>query len=81
MRVVLTAHAAMMMRERDIALEWIERTLTAPDSQESDKSRDGVIRAYRALPERDNRILRVAYVREDDTYRVITAFLDRGRRR
>jgi DNA-directed RNA polymerase specialized sigma subunit len=81
MRIVLTAHAALMMRERDIALEWIEQTLMAPDSLEPDAFRDGVMRAYRALPERDNRILRVAYVQEDNTYRVITAFLDRGRRR
>ena len=81
MRIIVTAHAALMMNERNIAPEWIERTLGAPDSQEPDPIREGVIRAFRAIPERDNRVLRVAYARNGDTYRIVTVFLDRGRRR
>jgi hypothetical protein len=32
MRIIFTVHAALMMNERNIAPEWIERTLGAPDS-------------------------------------------------
>jgi hypothetical protein len=81
MRIILTAHAALMMTERDISPEWIERTLASPDSQEPDPLREGVIRAFRRIPERDNRVLRVAYARNGDTYRIIATFLDRGRSR
>jgi hypothetical protein len=81
MRIILTAHAALMMNERKIALEWIERTLAEPEADEPDALREGVRRSFRAIPERESRILRVAYTRDGDTCRVITAFLDRGRSR
>jgi len=61
MRIILTAHAALMMSERSIALEWVERTLAAPEVAEPDALRGGVMRAFRAIPERENRILRVAH--------------------
>jgi hypothetical protein len=40
-----------------------------------------MIRAFRRIPERDGRVLRVVYVPGDDHVRVITLFLDRGRTR
>lgn len=63
MRIILTAHAALMMSERDIALDWVQQTLAEPDSREPDVS-DGVTRAFRAIPEREHRVLRVAYAQD-----------------
>ena len=59
----------------------IERTVLAPDSRERDPLHLERLRAFRAVPERGGRILRVVYVRDGDTVRIVTAFLDRGRRR
>jgi hypothetical protein len=39
------------------------------------------MRAFRAIPERDGRILRVAYVSSDDAVRALTVFFDRKRQR
>ena len=74
-------HATDMLLERGIEREWVERTVAAPDMIERDPKHPDRTRAYRALPERDGRVLRVVYVRSDAAYRVITLFLDRGRRR
>ena len=65
-----TRHAADMLVERKIEAAWVERTVTQPDSLEPDPKRPGVMRAFCATPERDGRILRVAYVLSDDTVRV-----------
>ena len=74
-------HAAEMLREREIAPEWVERAILAPDEMEADPKHDDRMRAYKTLPERDGRVLRVVYVRRGEAYRVITLFLDRSRRR
>jgi hypothetical protein len=39
------------------------------------------MRAFRTVPERDGRVLRVVYVSVPGGARVMTMFLDRGRRR
>ena len=74
-------HAAEMMSEREIAREWVERAILAPDVIEADPKHADRMRAYKTLPERDGRVLRVVYVRRGEAYRVITLFLDRSRRR
>lgn len=76
-----SGHAAAMLVEREIAREWVERTILSPDQVESDPRHAERTRAYKALPERDGRVLRVVYARSGQAYRVITLFLDRGRRR
>ena len=78
---VYTRHAADMLAERQIEAAWVERTVTQPDTREPDPKRPGVMRAFRAIPERDGRILRVAYVSSDDAVRVLTLFFDRKRQR
>jgi len=70
-----------MLAERSLERSWIERTVWEPDSVEPDPTRSGVMRAFRAIPERDGRILRVAYVSSHDAVRVLTVFFDRNRRR
>jgi len=80
-RITYGAHAIDMMAERGLDREWIERTLIAPDATEPDPTHPERVRAFRAVPERDGRILRVIYVPTEDGARVVTAFLDRNRRR
>ena len=78
---VYTTHALENLVDRDIARDWVERTITDPETTENDARHPERIRAYRAIPERGGRVLRVVYVHEGQTYRIITLFFDRGRRR
>ncbi|RXT43581.1 hypothetical protein B6S44_28150 [Bosea sp. Tri-44] len=80
-RFSYTNHANSMLVERDIRREWVERTILSPDAIETDPKHLDRTRAYKALPERDGRVLRVVYVQSGQTCRVITLFLDRSRRR
>ncbi|MET0744346.1 MAG: DUF4258 domain-containing protein [Microvirga sp.] len=67
---------------RDIDLAWIQAAVERPDEREDDPAGDGRARSYKAIPERDGRVLRVVYVQEEpDLARVLTAFFDRGRTR
>jgi hypothetical protein len=79
-RITFTRHAAEMLTERNIKRDWVERTLTDPQSVEPDPSRDNVFRAYRPIAERDNRVLRVVYTQDKNEVRVLTSFFDRARR-
>ena len=79
--LVFSAHALNMLRERNIERSWVQRTVDEPDSVEPDAVYPERTRAFRALPERDGRSLRVVYARQQDDVRIITVFLDRGRRR
>ena len=75
MKVHLTRHAEAMLAEREIALEWVERTVNAPEVIESDPLQTGAFRAFRSIPENGGRILRVVYVLTgDDIARVLTSF-------
>jgi hypothetical protein len=80
-RFIYTNHARDMLVEREIAPEWVERTVLEPETVEPDPKHPERVQAFRAVPERDGRVLRVVYVPDGETYRVITLFLDRGRRR
>ena len=74
-------HAADMLMERNLDPFWVEQAVLAPDSVEPDPKHAARIRAFRAIPERDGRVLRVVYEQTGETVRIITVFLDRGRRR
>lgn len=80
-QIVFTRHAETMMAERGIKEEWITTTIAEPDTTEPDPVRPDVQRAFRMIPENENRILRVVYATLGDTIRVVTAFFDRNRRR
>ena len=79
-RITFTRHAETILAERDIDRDWVDRTVREPDEIEPDLER-GNFRAFRAIPERDGRVLRVVYSIGNDQIRVITAFFDRARRR
>jgi hypothetical protein len=76
-----TEHAEDMLVERNIEREWVERTIGRPDSVEPDSRRVDITLAFRKIPERDDRVLRVAYAESDQEIRVVTTYFDRGRRK
>lgn len=78
--VTFTKHASTAMEERLITTEWVERTVKRPQWVESDRTDPEVRRAFAALPERDGRYLRVAFVETPTEIRILSAFLDRRAR-
>jgi hypothetical protein len=78
--VVYTQHAESMLRERAIERHWVELTVNEPEAVEPDPARPGIVRAFRRIPERGGRFLRVVYVTGVTPLRIITAFFDRNRR-
>lgn len=74
-------HARTALEEREIAQEWVERTILNPEQTEPDPVHPDRMRVFRSIPERDGRVLRVVYVPSVLGCRVITVFFDRGRRR
>lgn len=81
MAITYSDHALDMLVERGIDRKWVERTLSEPESVEPDPHHGDRWRAYRTIPERDGRVLRVVYAVMDDDRRVITVFLDGGKGR
>ncbi len=73
-------HAEHALAEREIAREWVERTVLAPEWTEPDPD-PALERRFRAIPERGGRILRVVCAENDAMILVVTAFLDRRARR
>lgn len=78
--VVLTTHAATVVAERGLDIAWVERTANEPDWTMPDAD-PRLERRFKAVPERDGRMLRVVCYETDDAIYVVTAFLDRRARR
>ena len=76
-----TDHAETMLVERGIDREWVEQTVAEPDEVEPDPRRTGITLAFRAIGQREGRILRVAYAETDEEIRIVTTYFDRARRR
>jgi hypothetical protein len=79
--LLFSDHAEDMLIERRIERDWVEQTIFSPEIVEQDAKREGITLAFRRIPERENRVLRVAYVESADEIRVVTTYFDRGRRR
>jgi Domain of unknown function (DUF4258) len=77
---VLTKHAITTTAERNIKLEWIERTLRYPARVDLDERDASLHHALLPISENDNRVLRVVFDRDGTPFRVITAFFDRSLR-
>ena len=76
----LSAHARVVMTERGIIPEWVERVLQNPERVGDDK-RDPLLRhALGTIPEYGNRVLRVVYNGSVEPVRVVTVYFDRALR-
>ena len=77
MRFELTWHAKKVLAEREIPMEWLERTLAAPELTHRDPVDEAVERRFRRIPEFGNRVTRVAVNTRVEPNRVISVFFDR----
>jgi hypothetical protein len=69
----------LMMRRRNIRLEWIEDTLRDPASERLDPRDPTLKLAFRKIPEAGDKWLRVVYRMENNIeHVVITTFFDRN---
>jgi len=73
----LSNHARRAVAERQIPIEWIERTLQAPELIVPDTNDATIERCFRRIPEFDGRVLRVAVNRDLEPQRVVSVFFDR----
>jgi len=76
-RLIFTQHAEDMLVERRIERAWVEATIREPEALDADPAQPGVLRAFRRVPQRSGRVLRVVYVQTNDIVRVVTVFFDR----
>ncbi len=76
----LTAHAAQVISERQISLEWVARTLSDPEKREPDRYDPALRHALARIPERGNRVLRVVYDENVHPWRIVTAYFDRSQK-
>jgi hypothetical protein len=77
MKYEFTKHAAKALAEREIAVEWMERTLTEPELRMPDPDDAAVERRYRRIPEFGGRVLRVAINTTVEPNRIVSVFFDR----
>ena len=77
MKFELTKHARKVLAEREIPMEWVERTLTAPELSSPDPDDSMVERRFRRIPEFGGRVLRVAVNTTVEPERVVSVFFDR----
>ena len=76
----LTAHAATVVKERAIDVEWIGRVLAQPERTQADRADPLLTHALGRIDERNQRVLRVVYNASANPLRVVTAYFDRGQR-
>ena len=58
MNYELTKHARKALEEREIQIEWLEKTLSAPECILPDPADATVERRFRRIPEFGGRVLR-----------------------
>lgn len=77
MRLEFTQHASRALTEREIAIEWVERTVETPEMSVVDPHDPAVERRFRRIPEFGDRVLRVAVNTTVEPLRVVSVFFDR----
>ena len=77
MKFELTKHAQEAVREREIPMEWIERTINSPELISPDPNDATIERRFRRVPEFGGRVLRVAVNTTVEPKGVVSVFFDR----
>lgn len=80
MNYELTKHARKALEERGIQIEWVEKTLFAPECVLPDPADPTVERYIRRIPEFGERVLRVAMNTAVEPNRVVSVFFDRTKK-
>lgn len=77
MEFALSKHATDTLRERGISLDWLAQTLDDPTRTTIHPNDPQLTHALRAIPDFDNRVLRVIYNHTRQPVLVVTAYFDR----
>jgi uncharacterized DUF497 family protein len=80
MSYTLSEYAKKVLAEREIQLEWLERTLREPTLRRPDPDDSSLERRYRAIPEFGGHVLRVVVNVAIQPVRVVSVFFDRSMR-
>jgi hypothetical protein len=73
--IELSTHARQMLRERNIAEEWVWRTIATPKRKR--KGEDDNMHYTKPIKERQGRVLHVVVNQNAEPQRIITVFFDR----
>lgn len=76
-----SAHARTAMHERELDEALVQAAAYNPQWRLPDPDRPQIERRFIVVPERDNRVLRVAVLENEQEIRIITAFFDRRARK
>jgi hypothetical protein len=77
-----TRHAEDAVAERELDLNWIERTVREPEWSRPDPQKfPSVEGRFGTIPEFGGGILRVACIETPDEIRILTVFFDRNARK
>src|SRR4051812_16595721 len=79
--IVLTAHARLRLRERDVDPKWVDETIRDPEWTEKDPRYPTIERRFRAISRFGGRVLGVACVETKSSIRVVSVMFDRNARR
>ncbi len=74
----LSAHAEVVMTERSIKREWLDRVLERPELVEADRDDPQITHAMGKIPEHGGRVLRVVYNGTRKPVTVVTVYFDRA---
>jgi hypothetical protein len=77
MNYELSKHAQKALEERETPVEWMWRTMSAPELVLPDPEDATVERRFRRIPEYGGRVLRVAVNTAVEPNRVVSVFFDR----
>jgi hypothetical protein len=73
----LTKHAEEAVEKRQIAFDWINRTIAAPDFTDADPDDPALTRSFKAIGEVGGRMLRVVHRPEGNDILIVTVHFDR----
>ena len=73
--IELSTHAKQMLVERNIAEEWVWRTINTPKRKR--KGEDDNMHYTKPIKEREGRVLHVVVNQNAEPQRIITVFFDR----
>lgn len=78
MELAFSEHAAEVMEEREIPIDWIESVLNEPVLRTPDARDTEVELFYRRIPAYGNRVLRVVVNTNIAPWKVVSVFFDRN---
>jgi hypothetical protein len=76
--IVLTKHAEEAVEKRNLALDWIDRTVATPDFTDVDPADPTLTRSFKAIDEAGGRVLRVVHRSEGNDIVIVTVHFDRN---